>query len=82
LIPTPDEAGATGPDSGTPVAGEATAPQPESPIADGIPAATQAADRLQGVLDGLSARPLQEHAEVYAGLHADLHAALSQIDGA
>jgi hypothetical protein len=34
------------------------------------------------VLDELPDRPLQEHAEVYQGLHADLQAALAEIDGA
>ena len=34
------------------------------------------------VLDGLAERPLHEHAEVYHGLHADLQAALADIDGA
>jgi hypothetical protein len=34
------------------------------------------------VLDGLPDRPLPEHAEVYQSLHADLQAALAEIDGA
>jgi hypothetical protein len=49
------------------------------------PAATSAADDLAvrlRVLDDLAERPLPEHAEVYQGLHADLQAALAQIDGA
>jgi hypothetical protein len=42
-------------------------------------------DALPGrldVLDGLSGRPLHEHAEVYQVLHADLQAALAEIDSA
>lgn len=34
------------------------------------------------VLDELDARPLEEHAEIYRGLHADLQDALAEIDGA
>jgi hypothetical protein len=34
------------------------------------------------VLDGLAERPLDEHAAVYQGLHADLQAALAEIDSA
>lgn len=33
-------------------------------------------------LDELAARPLAEHAEIYQGLHAELQAALTDIDGA
>jgi hypothetical protein len=47
--------------------------------------ATSAADGLATrlrVLDDLAERPLPEHAEVYQGLHADLQAALAEIDGA
>jgi hypothetical protein len=38
-------------------------------------------DRL-AVLDELPSRPLSEHAEVYQRLHADLQAALAEIDSA
>jgi hypothetical protein len=42
-------------------------------------------DTLPGRLDvlaGLSSRPLHEHADVYQVLHADLQAALAEIDSA
>jgi hypothetical protein len=34
----------------------------------------------RAVLRGLASRPLDEHAQVYEGLHATLHAALAEID--
>jgi hypothetical protein len=33
-------------------------------------------------LDGLSSRPLAEHAPVYAALHEELQSVLAEIDGA
>jgi hypothetical protein len=51
------------------------------PTDDAPPAQTGWTSRL-AVLDELADRPLQEHAEVYQSLHADLQAALAEIDGA
>ena len=77
MIPTPDEAG---PDSGRPA--DDAQPEPSIGAADDERAPAPTPDRVHAVLAGLTARALQEHAEVYEGLHADLHAALSEIDGA
>lgn len=54
------------------------------PTPDETPAvaATNRVPDLSGVLDGLTGRPLNEHADVYQGLHADLQAALAEIDSA
>jgi hypothetical protein len=51
------------------------------PTDDAPPAQAGWPDRL-AVLDQLADRPLQEHAEVYQRVHADLQAALAEIDGA
>jgi hypothetical protein len=63
-----------------------TAPDDAIPPDDASPEAAASSQagwtgRL-AVLDGLPDRPLPEHAEVYQSLHADLQAALAEIDGA
>ncbi len=64
-------------------ASAATNPTPDvapDPAA-GSPSTPGLTERL-AVLDQLADRPLHEHAEVYQGVHADLQAALADIDGA
>ena len=50
----------------------------DSPVGD---VAAQLTQRLS-VLDGLDARPLAEHPDVYQQLHAELQATLAEIDSA
>lgn len=58
---------------------------PDQPGAPAEPTAQTPTARLTGVsalLDGLGERPLHEHADAYDGIHADLQAALAEIDSA
>jgi hypothetical protein len=59
------------------------APDPAADAASAEEAPSRAGWRQRlAELDELAARPLREHAELYQGLHAELQAALADIDGA
>jgi hypothetical protein len=58
-----------------------TSSQEATPDPIPVDVAAQLQDRL-AVLDSLDARPLAEHPDVYQQLHAELQAALAEIDTA
>lgn len=72
-MPTDDAAQRSQAPQGQPGTGPATRPA-------AVPAGDL--DARLADLDLLAERPLTEHIEVYQGLHADLQAALAEIDSA
>ena len=61
--------------------GSAPGPGADDVSAEMAPSSAGWQQRL-AVLNDLDARPLDEHADIYQGLHTELQAALTDIDGA
>jgi hypothetical protein len=57
-------------------------PRPSVPAATDRPAAVTRVAATVAALDGLAARPLAEHPDVYEQVHRELRAVLAQLDGA
>jgi len=55
--------------------------QPSVPGAQPVPADERVRTHI-ATLDGIEQRPLSEHAQAYSDVHAELQAALTEIDDA
>lgn len=59
-----------------------TAPDSAADAASAAAPSNEGWQQRLAALDDVDARPLAEHVEIYQGLHAELQAALTDIDGA